>query len=178
MASSSDTGAQARRKTLHEAVAQLERQQGSLLDVYLAEVIGREEFVRKRIELEQMSNGLKQELKQVEAQVQQQLNVAKLAEGTKAFCERIQPTLEHLSFAQRRQLVELIIDRVVINDGQVEIRYVIPTSPKGEHVPFCYLHKDYRARPSRHQAEILFKEELCDLGVGQLRFRIPLLPGV
>ncbi len=153
MASSSDTGAQARRKTLHEAVAQLERQQGSLLDVYLAEVIGREEFVRKRIELEQMSNGLKQELKQVEAQVQQQLNVAKLAEGTKAFCERIQPTLEHLSFAQRRQLVELIIDRVVINDGQVEIRYVIPTSPKGEHVPFCYLHKDYRAGPSLYQKE-------------------------
>jgi hypothetical protein len=33
----------------------------------------------------------------------------------------------------------------------VEIRYVIPTNPKGERIPFCYLHKDYRTRPSLRQ---------------------------
>jgi site-specific DNA recombinase len=48
-----------------------------------------------------------------------------------------------LTFAQRRQLVELLIDRVVVNDAQVEIRYVIPTGPKGETTPFCHLRLDY-----------------------------------
>ncbi len=33
------------------------------------------------------------------------------------------------SFEQRGQLVELLIDRVVVTDGQVEIRHVIPTTP-------------------------------------------------
>jgi site-specific DNA recombinase len=48
-----------------------------------------------------------------------------------------------LTFAQRRQLVELLIDRVVVNDAQVEIRYVVPTGPKGETTPFCHLRLDY-----------------------------------
>jgi site-specific DNA recombinase len=39
---------QAQRKTVQQALAQLERQQARLLEVYLAEVIGREEFERKR----------------------------------------------------------------------------------------------------------------------------------
>jgi hypothetical protein len=37
----------------------------------------------------------------------------------------------------------LLIDRVVVTNGEVEIRYVFPTSPKGERIPFCHLHKDY-----------------------------------
>ena len=45
------------------------------------------------------------------------------------FCGRIQPTLDVLTFQQRRQLVTLLIDRVIVDDEKVEIRYVIPTSP-------------------------------------------------
>jgi site-specific DNA recombinase len=39
---------QARRQTLRDVLAQLERQQARLLDLYLAEVIEREEFERRR----------------------------------------------------------------------------------------------------------------------------------
>jgi hypothetical protein len=39
--------------------------------------------------------------------------------------------------------VELLIDRVIVNDTQVEIRYVVPTGPKGETTPFCHLCLDY-----------------------------------
>ena len=38
---------------------------------------------------------------------------------------------------------ELLIDRVVVTDGEVEIRSVIPTQPNSEHVRFCQLRKDY-----------------------------------
>jgi len=134
---------QARRQTLRAALAQLERQQARLLDVYLAEVIGQEEFERKRKEVTQTQHGLTQQLRQLDAQAQQQVNVAGLAQGIEAFCRRIHPTLDPLTFAQRRQLVELLIDRVIINDGQVEIRYVVPTGPKGESTPFCHLRLDY-----------------------------------
>jgi site-specific DNA recombinase len=134
---------QARRHTLREALAQLDRQQARLLDVYLAEVIGREEFERKRKEVTQIQHGLTQQLRQLEAQAQQQVNVAALAQGIETCCGRIRPTLDKLTFAQRRQLVEVLIDRVIINDGQVEIRYVVPTGPKGETTPFCHLRLDY-----------------------------------
>jgi site-specific DNA recombinase len=138
---------QDRRRTVVAALAQLERQQARLLDVYLAEVIGRDEFERKRVELDRTQRGLRQQLRELEAQAQKQLDVAQLADGIKAFCQRLGPTLDKLSFAQRRQLVELLIDRVVVEDGKVEIRYVIPTSPHGEKFTFCHLRLDYFYRP-------------------------------
>ena len=134
---------QARRQTLRDVLAQLERQQARLLDLYLAEVIEREEFERRRKEVAQTQHGLRQQLRQLDAQAQQHVNVAALAQGIETFCQRMQPTLDNLTFAQRRQLVELLIDCVIVNDTQVEIRYVVPTGPKGETTPFCHLRLDY-----------------------------------
>jgi site-specific DNA recombinase len=134
---------QARRQTLRDVLAQLERQQARLLDLYLAEVVERAEFERKRKEVTQTQHGLTQQLRQLDAQAQQHVNVAALAQGIAAFCQRMHSTLDHLTFAQRRQLVELLIDRVIVNDAQVEIRYVVPTGPTGETTPFCHLRLDY-----------------------------------
>ncbi len=134
---------QAQRTTVQQALAQLERQQARLLEVYLAEVIGRDEFERKRQELSQTQEGLQAQLRHLEAQAQQHLDLMGLADGLTAFCARVTPSLDHLDFSQRRQLIELLIDRVIVADGAVEIRYVVPTSPKGEVVPFCHLRLDY-----------------------------------
>jgi len=138
---------QSRRETLHKAIAQLERQQTRLLDAYLAEIISKDEFERKRHELTHTHNALEQQLRQLDAQAQKQIDIAALTGGIQDFCQRIAPTLKDLNFAQRRQLVELLVDRVIVNDEHVEIRYVIPTSPKGEISLFCHLRKDYFPSP-------------------------------
>src|SRR5574341_1895891 len=140
----------ARRQTLRDVLAQLERQQARLLDLSLAEVIEREEFERRRKEVAQTQRGLTQQLRQLDTQAQQHVNVAALSQGIEAFCQRLQSTLDQLTFAQRRQLVELLIDRVIVNDTQVEIRSVVPTGPKGETTPFCHLRLDYLDRPALH----------------------------
>jgi site-specific DNA recombinase len=144
---------QARRQTVKDALAQLERQQARLLEVYLAEVISRDEFDRKRQELTQTQQGLTHQLRQLEAQAQKKLDTANIAMHIQDFCQRVQPTLEQLDFAQRRQLVELLIDRVIVDDDKVEIRYVIPTSPKGEESRFCHLRKDYFDLPTERVDE-------------------------
>jgi site-specific DNA recombinase len=134
---------QARQRTLREALAQLERQQARLRDVYLAAVIGYEEFQRKRRDLTQTQESLTRQMHQLEVQAQQHIDMTALAQGIDAFCQGIGPTLDQLNVAQRRQLVALLIDRVIVTDGQVEIRYVMPTGPKGETTPFCHLRLDY-----------------------------------
>jgi len=139
---------QARRQTLCDVLAQLARQQARLLDLYLAEVIEREEFERQRQEVAQTQNGLRQPLRQLDAQAPQHVNVVALAQGIETFCQRLHATLDDLTFAQRRHLVELLIDCVIVNDAQVEIRYVVPTGPKGETTPFCPLRLDYLDRPT------------------------------
>jgi len=139
---------QDRQRTLRAALAQVERQQARLLELYLAEIITRDEFERKRQELVHTQTGLTQQLRQLEAQAQKQIEVTGLAAGMTAFCQRLQPTLDHLTFTQRRKLVELLIDRVIVDNGAVEIRYVIPTSPQGEQIPFCHLRLDHFNRPA------------------------------
>ena len=134
---------QAKRNTVRQALASLERQQERLLEVYLAEIIMRDEFERKRQELIRTQNGLQQQLRQLEHQAQKQIETLTLANNIQEFCQRIQPTLDNLNFEQRRQLVELLIDRVIVDDEKVEIRYVIPTSPSSENTRFCHLRTDY-----------------------------------
>ena len=127
---------QARRQTLRDVFAQLERQQARLLDLYLAEVIEREEFERKRKEVAQTQHGLTQQLRQLDAQAQQHVDVAALAQGIEAFCRRTQPTLDNLTFVQRRQLVELLIDRVIVNDLRWKFAMWCPRAPKAKPPPF------------------------------------------
>ncbi len=38
-------------------------------------------------------------------------------------------------------------ERVVVMDDEVEIRYVFPTSPQGEHARLCHLRSDYFRHP-------------------------------
>ncbi len=63
----------------------------------------------------------------------------------------MQHGLSEATFEQKRQLIELVVDRVVVTGEEVEIRYVIPTSPKGETIRFCQLRLDYFNPPMSTQ---------------------------
>jgi site-specific DNA recombinase len=133
----------ARQKTVNDALAQLERQLARLLDLYLSGVIEHAVFERKHHDLSAQQEGLHQQQRQLEAQVQHHLDVVKLTDSITTFCTRLQTTLDQLDFAQQRQLVELLVDCVIVSDEQVEIHYVIPTGPQGEATIFRHLRSDY-----------------------------------
>jgi len=137
---------QARIDNLEKADKQLERQLQRLLEAYLMEVVTLPEFERKRQELTQKQDALRRQCTQLEATAEQRLELSQTAASIEAFCTQIRPTLNRANFAQRRQLVELLIDRVIVTDEEVEIRYVVPTKPGGPHVSFRHLCTDYRSR--------------------------------
>lgn len=136
---------------LRQAQKQLERQNERLLEAYLAEVVTLPELERKRHELTQKQGALTAQRAQLEATVDKQLELSQIAASIHAFCAQIRPALDGASFAQRRQLVELLIDRVIVTDEAVEIRYVIPIQPEGPHIPFSHLRSDYRRNVPRSQ---------------------------
>src|SRR5215471_18558732 len=138
---------QARQAAIHQALGQLERQQQRLLEAYLAQVIGIDELQRKRQELDRRHATLLAQQRQLEAAAGQRLELAAVASGIERFCRTVRAGLATATFTQRRQLAELLIDRVVVTGGQVEIRYVLPTSPDGPHRPFCQLRKDHLDLP-------------------------------
>jgi site-specific DNA recombinase len=138
---------QARRENLRRGQVSLEQQLHRLTEAYLSEVIPLPEYKRRRHDLEQRQQALKRQEQQLASQVQGQAKVAGLATSVEEFCQRVQSGLSNATFEQRRQLIELLVDRVIVSEAEVEIRYVIPTSPSAEHTRFCHLRSDYFSTP-------------------------------
>ena len=139
---------QAQVEVLRKAGQQLERQQERLLEAYLADIVKLPELERKRNELGRKQEALRLQLTQLQTKVDDRLELNSAANSIEAFCTQVRPVLDQANFAQKRQLVELLIDRVIVSNENVEIHYVIPTHPEGPHVPFCHLRTDYRIQLS------------------------------
>jgi site-specific DNA recombinase len=134
---------QARRDQLRQGQQGLARQLDRLTEAYLSAIIPLAEYQRRRTDLEQRQQVLQQHADQIERQAAHHQELAGLLTSVEAFCARVQAGLAQATFEQQRQLVELLIDRVVVTDEQVEIRYVIPTTPASEQVRFCHLRTQY-----------------------------------
>ncbi len=101
---------QHRQATIQQALRSLDRQRDRLLGAYLAEAIELPEFERRQRELVQQRDDLQTQARQL-AHVSEQLDQARAAIPTiQAFCERLQEGLAQATFAQRRQVIELLID--------------------------------------------------------------------
>lgn len=134
---------QARRETLRHARQRLQQQIDRLTDAYVGEVLSLAEYHRRRLDLEQKQQALTVQETQLGQHVDRQKEIAAVAATVTEFCARISAGLASATFAQKRQLVELLIDRVIVANGAVEIHYVVPTVPSSEQVRFCHLRSDY-----------------------------------
>src|SRR5262249_19969643 len=134
---------QARHATLQQAARSLAQQLERLTEAYLAGVVELDEDRRRKAALAQRAEAVHSQERQVEAGGQRQKEVTGMVASIQDLCQRVRQGLEGASFEQKRQIVERLIDRVVVTDGEVEIRYVMPTAPKGEGVRFSHLRTDY-----------------------------------
>jgi hypothetical protein len=134
---------QARKEALRQGRVALETQVDRLTQVSLAEIIPLAEHQQRRRTLEEKMQPLETQITQLEAHVDRQAEVAGLLISIEAFCQRVQAGVHSDTFQQKRQFIELLIDRVVVTDDEVEIRCVMPTHPRSEHVRFCQMRQDY-----------------------------------
>lgn len=134
---------QARRDNLRKGQNTFQSQLDRLTEAYLNGIIPLPEYQRRRSELEQRQQGVMEQKKQLANQVRKQEELAGWNASIETFCKRVQTGLEQATFEQKRKLIELLIDRVIVTDENIEIRYVIPTSPESEHIRFCHLRNDY-----------------------------------
>jgi hypothetical protein len=124
----------ARIKSVEKAIAQTERQKRRLLDAYLGGVLELPDGRR---------DALLAQKRQLDADAEERVELADIADSIEKFCEQVRAGLASATFEHKRALVELLIDRVIVTEEEVEIRYVVPTSPEGPHYPFCHLRTDY-----------------------------------
>jgi site-specific DNA recombinase len=111
-----------RRAQLQQSQSRVRNQVERLTDAYLNQVMPLQEYQRRRQGLEQSLQALARQEDQLAADAQRQHDVAGVMQSVEAFCTRVQGGLQQATWEQRRQLVELLIDRVVVSDAEVEIR--------------------------------------------------------
>jgi site-specific DNA recombinase len=132
-----------RQASLRQVRASVARQRQRLLEAYLAEVIDLACFQRQDQTLARQEADLLAREREVAAQGERLAGLGAIARSMTAVLEQLRVGLDQAGFEQRRQLVELLVDRVVVTDGQVEIRYVIPTTQPSTRTRFCHLRTDY-----------------------------------
>jgi site-specific DNA recombinase len=142
---------QARQQALRRGQAGVQQQMERLTEAYLASIVSLEEYRRRRLDLEQKAQSLAAQVQQLEGQVDRQGEVARVGLSMEEFCRRVREGLDQATWEQKRQLIEWLVVRVIVTDGEVEIRYAIPTSPAGEGTRFCQLRADYRTALSPPQ---------------------------
>jgi site-specific DNA recombinase len=138
----------ARRETLRRGRGHLHQQLERLTDAYLRAIIPLDEYERRRRDLERRVQALSAQEDQLRDETARRQHLTGVTASLEAFRARVQGGLVQADFEQRRQIVMLLVDRVVVTGAEVEIRYVLPTSPDSEHVRFCLLRKDYFDAPA------------------------------
>ena len=137
---------QARRANLRRARAGLHQQIERLTEAYLAGVVPLAEYQHRRQDTEGRLVALDGQDRELTRDADRQVEAARLAAHAAAFCRRVRQGLEQADFGRKRELLELLIDRVVVTGDAVEIRYAVPVGPEGERGPFCRLRTDYQER--------------------------------
>ena len=115
-----------RLRQLQRARRKAEQQIERLVDAFTAEVLTLEELKTRRAGLQERIRGLTQQERELRTQQHQQLRLTELDANIADLCHAIRTGLQMLDFTGRRQVLELLIDRVIISHEEVEIRYAIP----------------------------------------------------
>jgi site-specific DNA recombinase len=134
---------QARGAQLTRIRKSVEQQQERWTEAYLAGLLSLKEYGQRRQQLTQKQEVLQQQEERLRTQTRTQEQHAAMLTSLEQFCERVRTGLQTATMAEKRALVELLIDRVVVTGEQVEIRYVLPTNPASENTRFCQLRLDY-----------------------------------
>ena len=108
-----------------------------LVDAYQAEAINPEELAERRRSLAEQRESLERLRSQQQKLRGEQVKAQAVLHDLTAFCDRIRGRLDEASFADKQTILQLVVERIIVGDGSLEIRHVIPlrSPPPGRNGP-------------------------------------------
>ena len=124
-----DVRAEQERGRLERKLATLDREVTRLIDAYQAEVIDLTELAERRRRIDDHGRMLRERVREIEQQRTERTAELRLLEGVEAFCTSIREAMEEPSFTVQQKVLQLVVNRIVVEDHQVIIEHVVPTGP-------------------------------------------------
>jgi site-specific DNA recombinase len=125
-----------RRRAFQRRETEIRRQIERLVDAYAVGAVSLEDLQTRRARLDARLAEVQREAAALAAACQMDERLEVLAQRLETFRAALAHGLDTADFARRRELVELLIDRVVVDAPSIEIRYILPVggvpSPEGE----------------------------------------------
>jgi site-specific DNA recombinase len=104
----------------------LSRADQRLLEAYQAEVISLEELAEQRQGLAVQRRVAEQQYDQHCRLRDQKIHAEEVLRSLAAFGERIGSRLQTASITERQVILQLVVERIIVHDGDLEIQHVIP----------------------------------------------------
>jgi hypothetical protein len=100
-----------------------------LLDAYQAEVIELTELAERRERLTEQGQQLRARVQEIEQQRLERAAEMRLLEGVDAFCTSIRDAMVAPSFEVKQKVLQLVVQRIVVEDHRITIEHVVPSGP-------------------------------------------------
>ncbi|HMB04653.1 MAG TPA: recombinase family protein, partial [Isosphaeraceae bacterium] len=121
-----DADAQAAGQKWEAQLRRLDREEQRLLDAYQAEAIDLDELKQRREQIRGRRLVITAQRDQEQRLRCERQTAKEVWADLTAFCERVRARLDEATLAERQQILQLLIDRVIVGEDALEIRHVIP----------------------------------------------------
>lgn len=113
---------------LAELLQQARLQVQRLIDAYQSGLIHKPELAQRRNKLEERIQSLEAQQREAERRREQENQQQKLAENVQGLCDALRRGIEDATFDDRRRVVRLLVEDVVVKENDVTLRHIIPVT--------------------------------------------------
>jgi Site-specific recombinases, DNA invertase Pin homologs len=124
-------GIQKHCKKLEQQIQHYDKQIQRLIDVYQMEIITLKELETRKGSIEQKILQLQEQIRDIKSAEKKEIDYKKIFDNIEAFCSAVKQGIENASFEDKRKIIELLVEEVVVTNGKVEIAHIIPLEKKG-----------------------------------------------
>jgi site-specific DNA recombinase len=124
-----DVRAEQERTRLERKLATFDREMARLIDAYQAGVIELDELAERHQPIDEQGRMLRERVREIAQQRMDRATELRLLEGVDAFCVSVRGAMEDPAVEVQQKVVQLVVNRIVVEDSRVIIEHVIPTGP-------------------------------------------------
>lgn len=157
---------------LRNREGELERQKARLVDAYQAGLLRLEDLRLRGERIEREEGAARRRRAELQALREEEAKVTETLRDAEAFCSRLRAGLDRLPFDERRRLVRMLVERVVVKDGgEVTVEHILPLRQADE---FCESRVHRRGRVLGGQAHARVEDRTAEERLGRYGRPVPL----
>ncbi|SNQ59293.1 hypothetical protein [Candidatus Methanoperedens nitratireducens] len=119
-------GTQKQCQKLEQQIQTYNKQIQRLIDAYQTEIITLKELETRKSSIERRILQIQQQIRNIKAVEKNEVDCRKIFDNIDAFCNAVKQGIENAGFEDRRKIIELLVEEVIVRNGKVEIVHIIP----------------------------------------------------